>query len=113
MRDDRERLLDVLEAIERINKYASRGREEFDRDELVQTWTVHYLQTIGEACRAVSESLKSAHPEVPWFQISGMRNILVHEYFAIDEEVVWAVVENDLPKSKNNMTAILEDLQAS
>ena len=47
MRDDKERLLDVLEAIERIDKYASRGREEFDRDELVQTWTVHYLQTIA------------------------------------------------------------------
>ena len=112
MRDDRERLLDVLEAIERVEKYASRGREEFDRDELIQTWTVHHLQTIGEACRSVSDTLKERHPEVPWFQISGMRNILVHEYFAIDEDVVWAVVENDLPKLKESVTAIFEELDS-
>ncbi len=44
MRDDRERLLDILEAIERIERYASRGREEFERDELLQTWIVHHIQ---------------------------------------------------------------------
>ena len=49
MRSDRERLLDVIEAIERIEKYTAQGREAFERDELVQTWVVHHLQIIGEA----------------------------------------------------------------
>lgn len=49
MRDDRERLLDILEAIERIEKYTARGRSVFDKDELIQTWVLHHLQIIGEA----------------------------------------------------------------
>ncbi len=49
MRDDRERLLDILEAIERIEKYTARGRSVFDEDELIQTWVLHHLQIIGEA----------------------------------------------------------------
>ena len=51
MRDDRERLLDILEAIERIERYAARGREAFENDELLQTWVVHHVQIIGEAAR--------------------------------------------------------------
>ena len=51
MRDDRERLQDILEAIERVEKYTARGREVFERDELVRTWIVHYIQIIGEAAR--------------------------------------------------------------
>ena len=54
MRSDRERLLDIQEAIERIEKYATRGREAFERDELIQTWILHHLQIIGEAARALS-----------------------------------------------------------
>ena len=54
MRDDRERLLDIVEAIERIEKYASEGRAAFEENELIQTWIVHHLQLIGEAVRALS-----------------------------------------------------------
>ena len=77
MRDDRERLLDMLEAIERIDRYASRGREAFEREELLQNWVVHHAQIIGEAARKVSDVLRRAHPEVPWVQIAAMRNVLV------------------------------------
>jgi uncharacterized protein with HEPN domain len=54
MRDDRQRLLDVQEAIEQIEKYTDQGRDAFDQNELIQTWVIHYLQIIGEACRAIS-----------------------------------------------------------
>ena len=57
MRDDRERLLDILEAIERIEKYTSKGREVFKDDELIQTWVVHHLKIIGEATRALSSEI--------------------------------------------------------
>ena len=86
MRRDRQRLEDISEAIERIEKYSRAGRAAFDRDELVQTWVVHHLQIIGEAVRALSEETRSRRPEIPWAQIAGMRNILVHDYFGIDLE---------------------------
>jgi len=63
VRDDRERLQDVLEAIERIEKYASAGRAAMHQDELVETWVVHHLMIIGEACRALSAEFRAAHPE--------------------------------------------------
>jgi uncharacterized protein with HEPN domain len=103
MRDYNERLLDILEAIERIEKYAARGCEAFERDELIQTWIVHHLQIIGEAARALPDSIREKYPEVPWSKIIGMRNILVHTYFGIDVDVVWAVVVNDLPDLKQKI----------
>ncbi|HEY0547467.1 MAG TPA: HepT-like ribonuclease domain-containing protein [Pyrinomonadaceae bacterium] len=108
MRDDRERLLDVQEAIERIEKYAARGREAFEQDELIQTWVLHHLQLIGEAVRALSPALTQKHAEVAWSKIIGMRNILVHNYFDIDTAIVWAVIENDLPLLKKQMTELLD-----
>ncbi len=63
MRDDRERLFDILEAIERIDKYASKGRPAFEDDELIQTWVLHHLQLIGEATRALSTEFRNEkHP---------------------------------------------------
>lgn len=110
MRDDRERLLDIQEAIERIEKYAAQGQEAFEQDELIQTWIVHHLQIIGEASRAISSSLRDQHPGVPWTKIIGMRNILVHDYFGTDTDVVWSVVENDLVPLKSNIVTILQEL---
>ena len=110
MRDDRERLLDIQEAIERIERHTAQGREAFAHDELIQNWVVHHLQIIGEAARALSLALTAAHPEVPWSQIIGMRNILVHHYFDIDVDVVWSVVERDLPSLKKSLDSILTTL---
>ena len=107
MRDDRERLRDIQEAIGRIEQQAVKGRTAFENDELIQTWIVHHLQIIGEAVRQLSPTLKANHPEIPWSRIIGMRNILVHDYFAIDAEAVWQAVERDLPELKRNVDALL------
>jgi uncharacterized protein with HEPN domain len=97
MRDDREKLLDIKEAIENVQKYASRGENAFRKDELIQTWILHHIQILGEAAARLSDEFQEKHPEIPWFKIIGMRNILVHDYFSIDINAVWSVVENDLP----------------
>jgi uncharacterized protein with HEPN domain len=110
MRSDRERLLDIVEAIERVDRYTARGRDAFEKDELVQTWVVHHLQIIGEASRAVSDDFKRDHPDVPWPKIVGMRNILVHHYFGIDPEAVWQVVEKDLPELRQKVTALIDEV---
>jgi uncharacterized protein with HEPN domain len=107
MRDDRQKLLDICEAIQRIEKYAAQGRKTFEQDELIQNWVLRHLQIIGEACRSVSPDFKNQHPEVPWPQAIGMRNILVHHYFEMDMEAVWSAVESDLPNRKQKLQAIL------
>jgi len=109
MRNARERLLDILEAIERIDRYAVRGRETFERDELIQNWTTHQLQIIGEAAARITPDLRENHPEVPWRQIIGMRNVLTHGYFDIDLDIVWSVVERDLGKLRSQVEAIVSE----
>jgi uncharacterized protein with HEPN domain len=110
MRDDRERLQDILEAIERLEKYAAQGRAAFEQDELIQVWFLQHLQIIGEASRCLSEDIRGKHPEISWTKIIGMRNILVHHYFEIDLPVVWNAVERELPDLKIKVTAILKRL---
>ncbi len=72
MRDDREKLRDIIEAIERIDRYAVQGRQSFEQDELIQTWFIQHLQIIGEASRVMSTGIREQHPEVPWSQIIGI-----------------------------------------
>lgn len=110
MRDDRERLQDILEAIEHIEKYAAKGRAVFEQDELIQIWFLQYLQIIGEASRALSTNIRESNPEVPWGKIIGMRNILVHNYFEIDLPIVWNAVERELPELKRQITSISKEL---
>ena len=97
MRDDREWLLDLLEAMEKIEKYSSRGRQAFEEDELIQSWVLHQLQIIGEALRNISEDFRRDHTEIPWKETIGMRNILIHRYFELDANLVWTVVIRDEP----------------
>ncbi len=111
MRDDRDLLRDVLEAIERIEKHTGRGCQAFESDDLIQTYAVHHIQILGEACRSVSAELKQSHPEVPWKKIVGMRHILVHHYFEIDTDLVWSVIENELPTLKRDLAQILGELE--
>jgi uncharacterized protein with HEPN domain len=108
VRNTRERVLDVLEAVERIEKYSHGGRVAFEQNELVQVWVLHHLQILGEAVNALRPEFQQGHPEVPWSSIVGMRNILVHQYFEIDTDIVWTVVETDLPKLKEWFQAILD-----
>jgi uncharacterized protein with HEPN domain len=110
MRDDRERLLDIKEAIENIQKYISRGKLTFTNDELIQTWILHHIQILGEAAARLSDEFQEKHTDIPWFKIIGMRNILVHDYFGIDIEAVWSVVENDLPVLYEQIISMLQKI---
>jgi len=107
MKRDLERLDHILEAIDRIEKYANRGQKSFSTDELVQTWVVSHLQIIGEAARALTPSFRKKHSGIPWKKIVGMRNIIVHDYFQIDQKIVWSVVVTELPKLKASIQKIL------
>ena len=110
MRTDRDRVLDALEAIERIERHTSVGEAEFRQNELVQSWVVRHLQILGEAIRGISPELRAQHADLPWSEIVGMRNILVHDYFDIDQDIVWSVVEHDLPGLRVSLERILAGL---
>ena len=107
MRDISERLRDIQEAIAHITKYTDLGRQSFDQNELVRIWVIHHLEIIGEAARSIPQEFKNNHPEVPWKQISRMRNVLIHIYFGIDQDVIWEMVQDDLPNLKASVDAIL------
>jgi uncharacterized protein with HEPN domain len=110
LRSDRRRLEDILEAIDRIDRYAVRGRETLERDELIQNWVVRHLEIIGEACRGLSSNFRQSHPSEMWSQAIGLRNILVHQYFEIAADPVWDVIENDLPKLRRLVLDILDTM---
>jgi uncharacterized protein with HEPN domain len=110
MRDDRERLLDMLEAIQKIEQYAHDEALSFQNENLIEVWMIHHLQIIGEAASRVSNELRAKHPEVAWGGMIGMRHVLVHGYFETDKELVWRVVEHDIPKLKSQIEKILAEL---
>lgn len=109
MRDDRERLFDILEAIERIEKYSNIEKSDFNRNELVQTWMVYNIQIIGEAASRLTEEFRLKYPGIPWRAIASMRNIIVHAYFQVDLDEVWNAIHNDLPPLKKQIDQVLED----
>lgn len=108
MRDNRIRVEDMLESIRQIGKYTSSGRAEFDGNELIQCWVVRHLQIIGEAAFKIPQDFRRKYPEPAWTKIAGMRHVLVHDYAMVDPDIVWAVVENDLPSLKLQLEFILQ-----
>ena len=108
MRNDRERLLDILEAIEKIEQYKAEQQDDFASNEMLQVWVIHHLQIIGEAASRISPDLQVRHPEIPWGQIIGTRHVLVHGYFEIDLDIVWTAVQVNLPELKGQIQNLLQ-----
>ena len=90
-------VLDMLLASRKVQRFTKGlAWEHFERDEIVQNAVMRQIQIIGEAARKVSPEYQESHPEVPWRDIIGMRNRLVHEYFRILPARVWHVVEKHI-----------------
>jgi len=101
----------IEDAIARIERHLSgMPREEFFRSELVQDAVVRQLEIMGEAAGNVSQETRRMDPEIPWSQIVGMRNRLVHAYFQVDLAIVWEIVEIDLPPLKLQVEDMLRTL---
>lgn len=111
MRRTDERLQDIVDAIVAIDRYATRGQEVFEQDELIQVWIAHNLQIIGEAVNALPEDLLNRYSEIPWARIVGFRNIVVHEYFRLDLNLLWAIVQNSLPPLREVVNRMLIELK--
>jgi len=108
MRTQRERIHDILDAIERIDIYASHGDKSQLEDELIRVWFLYHFQIIGEASANISDELKEKYSRIPWNRIVGMRNIIVHEYFGIDLDEIWNTASVYLPELKKRILEIID-----
>jgi len=112
MRDPRERLRDMLEAIAAIERHLHRGQAAFEQDELLQDWFVRNPQILGEAARGLPDDVRALAPDIEWPRIIGMRNVLVHGYFDIDTDIVWDAAGRDAPALKPHIEELLQRLES-
>jgi uncharacterized protein with HEPN domain len=110
VRDDKERLLDILDSISLIEKYLLLNKDLYHLNEMELMGIVRCIEIIGEASRCLSEDCKNKYNQVPWRQISNMRNILVHQYFEIDTDRVESVIKKNIPELKVSVEGILKQL---
>ena len=101
----------ILDSIERIEEYTEgMGKEDFSSSNLVQDGTIRQIEIIGEATKSLSKDLREKNPQVPWSDIAGMRDRLIHHYFGINLEDVWHTVKVDIPALKDEILMILDVL---
>ena len=107
-RDSRVYLEDILEATRKITSYtANLSQAVFVEDEKTFDAVVRNLEVIGEAVKKLPEDLRAQHPSLEWKKMAGLRDILIHEYFGLDSEIVWDIVKNKVPTLNQAVRAML------
>lgn len=107
---DRERLEHILAAIDRVVRYtAGKNYDDLVADDMMYYAVVKNIEIIGEAANMLTSEYQSTHPETPWKKVKGMRNYIVHEYFQVDDIVVWDVVTNSLPELREQVVHYLAE----
>ena len=87
----------MRDCLGRIREYTNGERSRFDASRLVQDAVIRNLQTLAESSQRLSSESKGTEPLVPWRELAGFRNVIVHGYLGVDLDAVWLVVEQDLP----------------
>lgn len=101
-------LAHILESIQLIEEYSKNvTKAKFLNDRSTQDAIMRRLEIIGEAVKNLPAAYRAKHPSIPWKKISGMRDILIHEYFAVDLSLTWKVVKSELPIIKKKLSKIL------
>lgn len=107
-------LQDILVSIGKVQKYALKGKERFFEDDLTQDGVIRRIEIIGEASNRIPKEITDNYPEIPWRQIVGFRNIAIHEYFRIDLNIIWALIESgELEKLQSVANQIIADISST
>jgi uncharacterized protein with HEPN domain len=102
-------LKDILFAIEKIEKYTKGlSHFEFKKNSLVIDGVVRNLEIIGEASKKLPTEIKNNLPDIEWKKMTGLRDILIHEYFGIDKDIVWDIIQNKLPSLKKKISELMK-----
>lgn len=109
MRTDQDRLTDLVDACQRLRRIIDRGEQHFRSSDEAQLAIVHLVQIMGEAAARVSPELRARHPDVPWREVAAMRNQVVHRYFDIDLDLVWAIGTRDVPRLEQQVRRITDE----
>jgi uncharacterized protein with HEPN domain len=104
-KDDSFYIQSISDCINQIEVYTDNGEQEFLKSRLIQDAVIRNFEIIGEAVKRLSENFRSQNENVPWRQVAGFRDILIHEYFGVSLELVWQTVLTDLPKLKTAMVS--------
>jgi uncharacterized protein with HEPN domain len=113
VKDDSVYLRHILDAINKIESYISVGHDAFLLDSHWQDAVIRQLEIMGEATKRVSEGLRSRYPDIPWKRVAGLRDVLIHDYFGVDLEMVWEIAKTHLPQLKPEVEAILSAAENS
>jgi len=113
MKDDRIYLFHIQDAIKDILEYTKEGRGAFLKDKKTQDAVIRNLEIIGEATKKLSNPLRLKYPNIKWKKIAGMRDKLIHEYFGVNFELVWDVIDQDLVGFLSDIKLIINDLQSN
>ena len=101
-------LVDILTAIESIERFVEGMTfEQFQQDDKTTSAVTRKFEMIGEAARNIPEEIKQKHPDIPWKEMAGMRDRLIHAYFGVDYNLVWTTVKNRLPAAKQMIQNVI------
>jgi len=109
MRNYRLYLRDIVAAMESIEEFiAEMDFEDFEGDDKTASAVMRKLEIIGEAVKQVPEEIRQAYPQVPWKEMAGMRDKLIHFYFGVDYSLVWKAITERVPKVKRELQKMLQ-----
>lgn len=110
MKDDKLYIIHISECIQRIETYTQDGKDVFMQTQMVQDAVIRNFEILGEATKRISAEFRLIYPDVPWRNMAGFRDVLIHNYISVDLDVIWEIIQADLPDLSNKIKAILQEL---